>query len=1461
MTETQRRIRAYKQALPRLREKVAAVAMLLAMSVAMMTAASFAWLSLSVKPEVTGASTTVAANGNLEIALVPRNGEKPDESAVGDSALDLWQRNVTWGNLINLSDPKYGLDNLNLRPAQLNLIGLSNRPLYGAEYGSDGRITKLNPNFGYTIWNEPADGKPGYFGVSEEYGVRAISSTKIEAVGADKKYGEMIADAENKNLTAGNIYRDLTDNKSYMSSLATLMGTYMTARMNPSDEKLKNPTCEIADIQNLRDMYSGFLDAFDAEAEAMAAILNLQLFLLNGEGNYEPYTGEDIYSLTSANLSTAGLTLSKLSTFVKDHTTIESDLEKLNALCAAGGTITWVDSGMNNIVNNLVNVGTCTLDGTPISSIGASNAMGYISGTHDAVITNGILWNFEERCGEHIYVKGMSITATISRSGFTVPGTVKANISTSAPESYNLFNTDLQYAQSLNDGNFKGGIAVAEDTYGLAIDLWVRTNATGSFLTLEGNVLIETKAVPLTGKDASGNTVDLYSFTSTGDDGEEYEIEVYQKDGSWYLAASHEEVSKEQLGGATPVQKFTEVEEVLGYQGENRVWEESSFLSVNSTTQGSGSCYVYYADTPEDQARSLKLLEAMNVVFISEEGKLLASAEMDTKHYFAENGRVTVPLILRSDSLNLGEDYEGNAQLAITALEQNVPMRITAVVYLDGRVLNNEEVLAAADIQGQLNIQFGSSEKLLHAEDEKLSLQERSISAEVDKTLFNYDEASETNPMTTTVTLTIEGDAPKTVTAFFLRAINATQGSREETMIFTKDDDGKWVSSYTFTTPGNYVLRTIRLDGVDYSLTECPTVTVEGFTIASLSCLESDANNHVTIMTADPSREVNVRMKFVTHDINKMPKAVQGRYMKEDGTVATINFQYDPTSQEWSGKANFVFSGEYTLQYVVLDGEYVELDAEFWQTATVCLGMKVAVYTTSPQRFKFVPSEMTEEMKNLGMKVVIMDNTGAEMQGLSGAQLTYAMKGSGTKSMNTDLKWNAASGYYEGSLRTEFVGIFQFREVIVGENEITTSTTAPVFTILSPEPPEYYGHNTTTYQYSPNQTAVMNVQLSNSASASVKAIIVNEKTGAEHDVIGVIGGDFTSSEGKAVNHWNFTVPKEAEKQDGYWRLKQIEIWDAYDANGNPYTEEAPLKIDLLTESITTKVVTYFNVVFVEDKSRDFGKDAAGNITGYFMDAHTISGLSVQVQDFAGEAIPGINNAALTFTYMDGTSSRYGGYSSQSLTSASDGAMIIVSLENSGDQMTFNQTADQTIRFAGEYATKLSFNINAGGAVYTYTVEGNTLPARAPKFTVSSKVPVVKFTGVDPTGTFKGADAAGKNEISNLQNKFTDYTLECYFKASSNCKSYTASKATTTLSDAGNSYTSATCVIVSNGTASDVIFTYTPGDPSDTQDIGKYSSSTRTYIGTDAMAKELKITYNEVEYTVTLKNPLKATCTH
>ena len=1520
MNDTKQRIAEYKKLLPDLKERVVAVALLLVISFTMVVTTSFAWIVLSRSPEVTGVSTTVASNGNLEIALVSPDGSLPRESAIGDSfaaeGQSILAANLTWGNMINLSDPSYGLDNLVLRPAQLNKASLLTNPLYGAEYGDDGRIIKLNSNFAYTKWNPPEGNKPGYFGVTSSdyaFGVRAISSTKIEAVGAEAAYLRMVNEAKEKNLMAANQYSSLSSNSGQMQSLATMMGLYMTARMNPDEASLNNPECSAEDIKNLAAMYEGFLGAFETEAEAMAALLNLRAFLKYGEDKYTPYAGDMMYTITNSELKSAlGIEISKLTEFQKDYTTIKNDLVLLEELAASGSSLKWQDSGLNTIVNNLVNVGACTIgsDNTPISSIGASNALSYLSGTQEARITNGILYRFEERVGGYIEVKGLSISAKVKRMGITVPATVKANVQTTAPRDYFLFNNDLEAVKATNTGEYQGGEAVAEDTFGLAVDFWVRTNAQAHYLVLEGNVLTKTEIVRVKAKDANGNEVELYTLkiTQQTEDGGSVEdsYDAYKVGSTWYHAVTHEnltEILESEYVDYTANEKMEEVEVVIGYEGENRVWDRDSEsnklnLTVNSTTQGSGSCYVYYADTPEDQARSLELLKAMKVAFVDANGKMMASAYMDTERFYAANGKVIVPLALdSSESINLGEDRDGNMMFGITALERNVATRVTAIVYLDGTQLSNEDVLAAASIQGQLNIQFGTyADDLQNMENEQLKGQELTVSAGVDKTEMDYDTAQSDADLTSTVTVNVQGSQPNTVTAFFLRAINSTQGSREETMTFTQQDDGSWKADYVFTAPGTYILRSVRLDGVEYDLAERPEILVKGFTVKSLTCTEADENRHVTVMTAGGSHTVNLSLQFASDDVTKMPKKVQGRFLRDiDGSAVNIDFTYNPASTTWTGSATFLTSGDYTLQYLILDGEYVELLPEQRQTATVYLGMRVTVYTTSPYKFLYAPSEMTDNQKKLAMQIKIMDNAGNEMPGLSGVKLTYGMKGSGAKTMDANLTWNGT--YYVGEFpmvdytapdgstveKAGGPGIWQFASVMVGDDVITNATDSPVFTVLSPEPPTYHTHRTPTYQYAPNNNASMNAHIANSEAAVVWAYIV--KTGEAEGVWveGSLGTtyEYSAYEGAtpvSVATWNFAIPgaENTGYQDGNWQLTALKLWDVFSAEGVPYTEESPLEIDVTGKNIVSKVACQMNVTFTSNQSQNFGTDANGAVTGEFMKSYDISGLKANVTDFTGAALVDdkgnilVTSIELTFTHNK-DSVTYGGYTS---TLFDQQNYTTVYLEYNADSGLFEQVAYRLsddsgkvtsttapLTYAGSYTTTMSVWMGTTETKFAGNADTQTtkkLPANAPVFTISSKVPSVKITGrtnygsstnTDTSATvfFNATQSSGCSSITNYSQPYVIITL-------SGCGKNTSASLQFTKSGGGtvHLYTS------NGGTTATDSYTWT-GDGTCQLWVGYYKSKSaqtdeKTAAGT-LEASKLVLTHGNISFTVDLASKI------
>ena len=515
----------------------------------------------------------------------------------------------------------------------------------------------------------------------------------------------------------------------------------------------------------------------------------------------------------------------------------------------------------------------------------------------------------------------------------------------------------------------------------------------------------------------------------------------------------------------------------------------------------------------------------------------------------------------------------------------------------------------------------------------------------------------------------------------------------------------------------------------------------------------------------------------------------------------------------------------------------------------------------------------------LGMQVKIMDNTGEEMPGLTDVKLVYGMKGSGIKTMDTDLEWNGT--YYVGNLKTlesGGPGIWQFSTVTVGGNTITNATTSPTFTIMSPEPPEYYDHGTTSYQYKPNNDAVMNAQITNSAAASVQAYIIKEGATEGTWVDGVIGGELTTTDGKTANQWYFTVPKDANGyQDGNWQLTALKLWDVFDADGNAYTEEEPLEIDVSDESIETKVVNRVFVTFAEDKSQNFGKDASGNVTGAFMDSYTISGLNVDIKDFAGDAVSGITDVQLKFTYVNGSSQTYGGYTSNSLTNATEGATITVALTDDGTGTHFAQTPDApaTILYAGEYTTELSFKVSGTKNTYTGDKDDSAnatkaLPANAPVFTVSTIAPEIKIT----EAYYSSASSKTPSTFTNTSTtvyayKYTDKVTVCGI--STTYDKYNQPYVTITLSGYGNA-ASATLTFTESsggtvllyekegGTQSVSTFTWSK-DGACKRWVGLWDSKTgdddRTTAGT-LTATTLVLTYNGLEYNVsvpiTINNP-------
>ncbi|MBQ4047693.1 MAG: hypothetical protein IJC93_04925 [Clostridia bacterium] len=1474
MEDTRQRIKEYTGRLVRLREKVVAVALLLVISASMLTTVSFAWLALSTNPEVSDVSTSIASNGNLEIALASGTMDDPTivgPSQVGDSNLPTLERNITWGNIINLADPAYGLERLVLRPALLNKSNLLSKPLHGPVYDMTGRVIDMDTNFGYAkLLN-------GVLTSTKEIGVRAITSMRYGEAGAVSVYNNALNVVESANTRSQTNYQGLANNKSYMDALASMMTGYMVQnnlKVNSSAGGLiSDATLKGADLTQFALMYDEMILRYEEQAAVFASLLNLYAEVNAYDAEKQAVVGTPT-SITGAELlaleySVANKTAyNKLATqfgllangkytgakkgfiiaidqFLSDYHLMIADAVRIKDLRdyvngQSGKSIKWPNCPtlenstvriIDDIINNFTVVNNCTISGSSyengkvikISSVGATAALSLKNSLCETKITNGILYNFDTFTGARIKnPEGTPLVLTVQAMGTQ---TIRSNVSTSATDNY-FENERVVLAEAIKT-KIGQPTLIAEDSYGFAVDFWVRTNAQGSFLTLQGNVLTETEIVEVMGKDRNGVEVQLYTISVKAETEEETDpaettapvgggilddlatvtYDIYMStdtrlvlddkgepvvDGEgnavteevpcWRYADTHAIVADEYVAeynfeNKLPPKKIEEIEHVIGFEGDNRVWDDSgSFLTVNSTTQGSGSCYVFYSENPVDQARIMVLLKSMKVAFVDAQGNLLATAYMDTEHHYATTGKVIVPLVLDPESLNIGADDQGNIRYAITALEQNVATLITAVFYLDGEEITNGDVLAAADIRGQMNIQFGSSALLAAVKDETLYNAELGVTGEIDgRTEFEYGVDTD---LTTKVKISVVGDTPASMKAYFIRKINSTQGSPEESFILTDSDkDGIWEGSYTFAYPGEYILRSVQVDGTDRELSnpsgQFPTVKVNGFSITKVTYSEADG---AAIMTDAASYPVDVELWFATSDRNKMPNTVVGQFMRGDGAVATVRFTYDPRTTSWRGRAVFVSSGEYKMEFVELDGKYEALGEGQTRTLDFTLGMYVDVKTTSPSSPETLVYGDPATPSSLQVQVGIYDNNGDPVRALGRAGLNYTAGGS--TNLYTALTWNSVEEYYEGEFRVE-AGIWRFQNVKItmGEGEGTTNTltsvkgTTPVFIIIPPTPPSYLQTGGDATQYTTgNNGGSVSVSLWNSEAATVFAKLVkldlNGREIADSAVyvpsVGMVSSEGTLN-GETAKYYTYTFPVESS---GLWKIESVSAYNVIDASmtlhrlpddGVVDTEEEyqsgllfggaefeTRSVAVLKESDITLEVVYTDAGFTSEntvsKTGYYGKDHSnGMVSGVFMQSYTIpaGGIEIRFTDKSNSGLLNskyftLENVKLGYKYGSGNSdTTYGGYTSGD--AAIQSGLPFQTLEFSGSaNNVYRLSAPVTFQYAAKYTpSEITFDVKpTSGAVNSNVI--NSADKLRGEYTIEvwSNAPTVAITGAE-----------------------------------------------------------------------------------------------------------------------------------
>lgn len=436
----------------------AAIAMLLISSL-LVVGSTYAWFTLSTAPEVTGITTSVGANGNLEIALlngVASGSADTDtfadmskiQSAVGNSSeasgMTVPKANITWGNLVDLSDASYGLTGIKLLPADLNKSGDNLVPgslLKTPVYGADGRVKELEANTVSAVYNS-TNGNFPYDSATQSYGVRAIGVTTTMSA---------------RQLAFGNAKRNvgsvLTTAKSgTKSAISNNMGALMVfAGVDAAPPSYTEPQ-----LVSFRAIAAGIVSDIAA--------------LENGYRN--------------AMIAVAASTAADDSAFATQKATIESaDLAGLQtaatsanqtAMAAAIGTL---KTAQDNAISAKNTLSTATVD-TPAQTV--TDAIKLLIGNSpdkvttgagvDVYISDGVVGELANQLGkfELASVTGIA-TAYAGAQGAATTGTYNAVVGT------------------VNTLGTPGGTTTANisDTYGYVIDFAFRTNASGANLQLQ----------------------------------------------------------------------------------------------------------------------------------------------------------------------------------------------------------------------------------------------------------------------------------------------------------------------------------------------------------------------------------------------------------------------------------------------------------------------------------------------------------------------------------------------------------------------------------------------------------------------------------------------------------------------------------------------------------------------------------------------------------------------------------------------------------------------------------------------------------------------------------------------------------------------------------------------------------------------------------------------------------------
>ena len=686
---------------------IAAICMLLVSSI-MMVSSTYAWFTLSTAPEVTGITTAVGANGNLEIALMPKSGSLDDiKSSVGDSLDAAGQTaqnaNITWGNLVDLEEG-YGLDQIMLYPAALNAdVDAAGNPtalraamLKTPTYGADGRVIGLLENTKTSIFENNS-----FASAEADRGVRAVGvasgMTDRQLAYRNSQSAALASVSKAKNAAV----TSLTTNGNALAGVAITHGADSSATHSSSDvQALLAITNDLlkADgiLGQIENAYLQYIVAYAASSES----------------------GLDDTAFATFQSAVAGKTLTEVLDILSDHSislpsTIQEKITalsttKTNVSNAAGildglkakDSVTWTE--LYPALKLLANPDSMSVNGfTPadikVDMDGFMKAYMADGGLIVSMATGGGVYaDVADHCGNY------TASVTIAKVEYgdivnltDVPATMKT-ASTVNPSYLSAVGTAVANKAPVSD---TAQVQPITDMYGYIIDMAFRTNAADS------NLLLQTEAVDR-----------IYSTNENGvtPDGSEYS--TMGGGSTMTFKSSSIDFDNEKV---KELMKSVKIIFFDPTNNSNTVLATAKLDAANATVTADGVVanivlYTMVAGETTYSPATAENIAAGQAGTVT----LYTSSEVDgTTTYTAVADKSTITAdgtyFVATTAAATEKLLTGEGEAVITALAQSQAQAVSVLVYLDGTTIDNGDVANGTEsVKGVMNLQFASSANL-----------------------------------------------------------------------------------------------------------------------------------------------------------------------------------------------------------------------------------------------------------------------------------------------------------------------------------------------------------------------------------------------------------------------------------------------------------------------------------------------------------------------------------------------------------------------------------------------------------------------------------------------------------------------------------------------------------------------------------------------------------------------------